>query len=68
MEILTDYDYTVDFVGDADGATEAFGGQAGYGIISASKALAWVETNCAAACPGTVASKARYFNWVSEAL
>lgn len=52
LEMLSNYDYTIDYTSDADGAAETFGGEAGYGIISASKMLAWVEENCAAACPG----------------
>lgn len=50
--MLSNYDYAIDYTSDADGAAETFGGEAGYGIISASKMLAWVEENCATACPG----------------
>ncbi|CAN0417481.1 unnamed protein product [Pylaiella littoralis] len=50
MEMLTNYDYTVDVTSDADGAAETWGPEAGYGIISASKMLAWVEANCSEAC------------------
>lgn len=52
LEILTDYDFTVDYTADAGGAEETFGIEGGFGIISASKALSWVEQNCALACPG----------------
>lgn len=58
MGILTDYDYIIDYTSDAGGAPEAFGGEAGYGIISAKKMLAWVEANCVEACPGSTASGA----------
>ena len=52
MDMLTNYDYTIDYTNDADGTAETWGIEAGYGIISASQMLAWVETNCGAACPG----------------
>lgn len=59
MEMLTNYeytiDYTIDYTNDADGAAETWGIEAGYGIISAAQMLAWVETNCGAACPGETA-------------
>lgn len=50
--MLTNYDYTIDYTNDADGAAETWGTEAGYGIISASQMLAWVEANCGVACPG----------------
>lgn len=52
MEMLTDYDYTIDYTNDAGGDLEAWGAEAGHGIISASQMLAWVEANCAESCPG----------------
>lgn len=52
MDMLTDHEYSIDYTGDADGAAETFGQEAGHGIISASKMLAWVARNCAVACPG----------------
>ncbi len=52
MDMLTNYDYTIDYTNDADGAAETWGIEAGYGIISATQMLAWVEANCGAACPG----------------
>ncbi|CAM9830833.1 unnamed protein product, partial [Pylaiella littoralis] len=56
MDMLTNYDYTFDYTSDGDGAAETWGAEAGYGIISASKMLAWVEANCDAcsATPTTV--------------
>lgn len=51
MDMLTNYDYTFDYTSDGDGAAETWGAEAGYGIISASKMLAWVEANCDA-CSG----------------
>lgn len=59
LEILTDYDYINDYIGDAGGLPETFGAEAGYGIISASKALAWVERNCPLACPGEFSRRGR---------
>ncbi|CAN0148641.1 unnamed protein product, partial [Scytosiphon promiscuus] len=50
MEMLTDYEYTIDYTND--GAAEAWGPEAGHGIISAAQMLAWVKANCAASCPG----------------
>lgn len=52
MEMLTDYQYTIDATSDAGGAPETFGPEAGYGIISAEKMCLWVAQNCADACPG----------------
>ncbi|CAM9640288.1 unnamed protein product [Scytosiphon promiscuus] len=52
MDMLTNYDYTIDYTNDADGAVETWGNEAGHGIISAAQMLAWVEANCAAACTG----------------
>ncbi|CAM9850942.1 unnamed protein product [Ascophyllum nodosum] len=52
MEMLTDYDYTIDVTSDAGGAPETFGVDAGFGIISAEQMLAWVATNCQESCPG----------------
>ncbi|CAN0433161.1 unnamed protein product, partial [Pylaiella littoralis] len=49
MEMLTNYDYTIDYT--SDGTAETWGAEAGYGIISARKMLAWVEANCNA-CSG----------------
>eukprot|EP00752_Nemacystus_decipiens_P009696 g8660.t1 len=56
MEMLTNYDYTIDYTSDADGAAETWGVEAGHGIISASQMLAWVEANCGDACPGAAVS------------
>ncbi|CAN0342431.1 unnamed protein product, partial [Ectocarpus sp. 4 AP-2014] len=52
MEMLTNYDYTIDYTSDAGGAAETWGTEAGHGIISAAQMLAWVEENCGEACPG----------------
>ncbi len=52
MEILTNYEYTLDYTNDAGGAAETWGIEAGYGIISASQMLGWVKANCQEACPG----------------
>ena len=52
MEMLSNYDYTIDLTSDADGAAETWGPDGGYGIISASQMLAWVAANCGEACPG----------------
>lgn len=52
IEMLTDYDYTIDYTNDAGGDPETWGQEAGYGIISAGQMLAWVEANCADSCPG----------------
>ena len=54
MEMLTDYDYTIDVTSDAGGAPETFGVDAGFGIISADQMLAWVATNCQESCPGAL--------------
>ncbi|CAM9859867.1 unnamed protein product [Pylaiella littoralis] len=51
MEMLTNYDYTIDYISDGDFYAERWGAEAGYGIISARKMLAWVEANCHEACP-----------------
>eukprot|EP00752_Nemacystus_decipiens_P009695 g8659.t1 len=56
MEMLTNYDYTIDYTSDADGAAETWGVEAGHGIISASQMLAWVKANCGDACPGAAVS------------
>lgn len=50
MEMLTNYDYTIDYTSDAGGAAETWGTEAGHGIISASQMLIWVEKNCKEAC------------------
>ena len=52
VEMLTDYDYTIDATSDAGGAPETFGPEAGNGIISAQQMCRWVADNCAQACPG----------------
>lgn len=52
MEMLTNYEYTIDVTSDADGAVETFGTEAGYGIISAEQMLGWIASNCQEACPG----------------
>lgn len=52
MEMLTSYSYTIDYTGDAGGAAETFGGEAGYGIISGAKLLSWVQANCPSSCSG----------------
>eukprot|EP00904_Undaria_pinnatifida_P008994 jgi/Undpi1/5224/HiC_scaffold_2.g00506.m1 len=54
IEMLTDYDYTIDVTSDAAGAAETYGVEAGYGIISAQKMCLWVAQNCPQACPNTV--------------
>ena len=54
MEILTDYDYTIDVTSDAGGAPETFGEDAGFGIISADQMLAWVAANCQESCAGVL--------------
>ncbi|CAM9901846.1 unnamed protein product, partial [Ectocarpus sp. 12 AP-2014] len=35
MEMLTNYEFTIDYTNDADGAAETWGNEAGHGIISA---------------------------------
>eukprot|EP00903_Cladosiphon_okamuranus_P022369 g20573.t1 len=50
LEMLTDYEYTIDYT--SDGETETWGPEAGHGIISAAQMLEWVEANCADSCPG----------------
>lgn len=50
MEMLTDYEYTIDYPNDGD--PETWGPEAGHGIISAAQMLAWVKDNCADSCPG----------------
>lgn len=52
LEMLTDYDFTIDYTSDAEGADETWGAESGHGIISAKQMLAWVEANCAESCPG----------------
>ena len=52
VEMLTNYDYTIDATSDAGGAPETFGPEAGNGIISAQQMCRWVADNCAQACPG----------------
>lgn len=59
MEMLTNYDYTLDYTNDAGGAAETWGAEAGHGIISAAKMLSWVEANCGEACPGKESQVAR---------
>lgn len=60
LEMLTDYDYTIDYTSDGD--PETWGVEAGHGIISARQMLAWVEANCAESCPGDTAPGA--YDWV----
>ena len=52
MEILTNYDYTIDVTSDAGGEAETWGTEAGYGIISAEQILGWIALNCRESCPG----------------
>ena len=52
MEMLTNYEYTLDYTNDADGAAETWGVEGGHGIISAGQMLEWVKKNCGEACPG----------------
>lgn len=52
MEMLTNYDFAIDVISDADGAVETFGIEAGFGIISAEQMLSWVEANCPVSCSG----------------
>eukprot|EP00904_Undaria_pinnatifida_P008988 jgi/Undpi1/5219/HiC_scaffold_2.g00501.m1 len=54
MEMLTDYDYTIDVTSDAAGAADTYGVEAGYGIISAQQMCLWVAQNCPQACPNTI--------------
>ena len=54
MEMLTNYDYTIDVTSDAGGEAEIWGNEAGYGIISAEKMLGWVAANCHESCSGEV--------------
>ena len=56
MEMLTNYEYTIDYILDAGGAAETWGAEAGYGIISASQMLRWVELNCSESCSGEAAA------------
>lgn len=57
MEMLTNYEYTIDATHDGGGAAETWGTEAGHGIISARQMLAWVEANCYESCPGEQAAK-----------
>lgn len=50
MEMLTNYDYTIDYTSDAGGAPETWGIEAGHGVVSASQMLGWVQDNCREAC------------------
>ena len=52
MEMLTNYDYTIDVTSDAGGEAETWGTEAGYGIISAAQMLGWITANCQESCPG----------------
>ena len=52
MEMLTNYDYTIDVTSDAGGEAETWGTEAGYGIISAAQMLGWIALNCQESCPG----------------
>lgn len=52
MEMLTNYEYTIDVTSDASGAAETYGTEAGFGIISAEQVLRWIASNCQQACPG----------------
>lgn len=52
MEMLTDYQHTIDATSDAGGAAETLGPEAGNGIISALQMWRWVADNFAATCPG----------------
>ena len=52
MEMLTNYDYTIDVTSDAGGDAETWGSEAGYGIISAEQMLGWIALNCQESCPG----------------
>ncbi|CAN0279349.1 unnamed protein product [Ascophyllum nodosum] len=56
MEMLTNYDYTIDVTSDAGGEAEIWGNEAGYGIISAEKMLGWVAANCHESCSGAAIS------------
>lgn len=56
MEILTNYEFTIDVISNANDAVETFGTEAGFGIISPKKALAWVAANCPSSCPRPVVS------------
>lgn len=48
--MLRNYEYTIDATSDAGGHPETFGYEAGNGIISAKKMLAWVAANCHETC------------------
>ena len=52
IEMLTDYQYTIDVTSDAGGEIETWGAEAGYGIISANRMLAWIAKNCQESCSG----------------
>eukprot|EP00903_Cladosiphon_okamuranus_P010302 g9750.t1 len=75
MDMLTNYDYTIDLTSDAGGAAETWGRDGGHGIISASQMLAWVAANCVEACPGASSSdwsedpsESMDFGWSSESM
>ncbi|CAM9541047.1 unnamed protein product [Ascophyllum nodosum] len=54
MDMLTNYDYTIDVTSDAGEEPETWGAEAGYGIISAEQMLGWVAKNCQESCPGEI--------------
>ena len=66
VEMLTDYDYTIDATSDAAGAPETFGPEAGNGIISAQQMCRWVADNCAQACPGETSTMKRLTQMVLQ--
>ena len=63
MEMLTNYDYTIDYTNDADGAAETWGTEGGHGIISARKMLEWVKANCQEACPSEFTGDRHMLAW-----
>ena len=52
MEIMTNYNYTIDVTSDAGGEVKTWGAEAGYGIMSAAPMLDWVAANCQESCSG----------------
>lgn len=66
MEMLTDYEFTIDATSDAGGELETFGSDAGFGIISAQQMCLWVAQNCKDTCPGECPAVSRQVLTVRE--
>ncbi|CAN0351045.1 unnamed protein product [Ascophyllum nodosum] len=54
MEIMTNYNYTIDVTSDAGGEVKTWGAEAGYGIMSAAPMLDWVAANCQESCSAPI--------------